>query len=216
MEPAPAPTTPRSRREWIYRHPLFVRLTHWINVVCVVFLLGSGMQIFNAHPALYFGDTSDARPPVLAMRAARDGNRVTGLTTVAGITFETTGVLGFSTSSDGMPAARGFPSWLTIPSYQDLATGRLWHFLFAWIFVVNGALYLLLALATGRAARELWPSGEQVRALGRTIGDHLRLRFPHGPEARHYNVLQKLSYLDRKSTRLNSSHSQQSRMPSSA
>jgi cytochrome b subunit of formate dehydrogenase len=28
---------------------------HWINVTAIVILLMSGLQIFNAHPALYRG-----------------------------------------------------------------------------------------------------------------------------------------------------------------
>ena len=37
-----------------YRHRLPVRLMHWINVVALTILLMSGLQIFNAHPALYW------------------------------------------------------------------------------------------------------------------------------------------------------------------
>ncbi len=32
------------------RHHWFVRLTHWINVVALVVMIGSGLQIFNAYP----------------------------------------------------------------------------------------------------------------------------------------------------------------------
>jgi len=39
----------------IYRHTLAVRITHWVNVLCLTLLLMSGLQIFNAHPALYIG-----------------------------------------------------------------------------------------------------------------------------------------------------------------
>ena len=42
----------------IYRHRLWVRITHWINAICMTVLLMSGLQIFNAHPALYWGDAS--------------------------------------------------------------------------------------------------------------------------------------------------------------
>jgi thiosulfate reductase cytochrome b subunit len=41
----------------------------------------------------------------------------------------------------------------------------------------------------------LLPSGTQLRHIGRSVFEHLRLRFPHGEEARQYNVLQKLTYL---------------------
>ena len=39
----------------VRRHSLAVRVTHWVNAVCLLFLLMSGLQIFNAHPALYWG-----------------------------------------------------------------------------------------------------------------------------------------------------------------
>ncbi len=64
------------------------------------------------------------------------------MTTIFGRSFTTTGVLGASRDESGQLAERGFPSWLTIPSYQDLATGRRWHFFFAWLLVLNGALYV--------------------------------------------------------------------------
>ena len=45
--------------EIVYRHSLAVRATHWVNALCLVILLLSGLQIFNAHPTLYFGSTSE-------------------------------------------------------------------------------------------------------------------------------------------------------------
>ena len=35
----------------IFRHALVVRLTHWVNVLCLLVLLMSGLQIFNAQNA---------------------------------------------------------------------------------------------------------------------------------------------------------------------
>ena len=31
-------------------HPLYVRITHWINALAVVVMIGSGWQIYNASP----------------------------------------------------------------------------------------------------------------------------------------------------------------------
>ena len=39
---------PAASTERFYRHRLPVRLMHWINVVCLTILLGSGLNIFNA------------------------------------------------------------------------------------------------------------------------------------------------------------------------
>lgn len=176
---------------FIYRHTVVVRITHWINVVCITFLVMSGLQIFNAHPALYVGQQSDFAHPVLAMTARNTPDGPVGETTLLGHTFDTTGVLGLSTY-DGTPRARGFPSWITVPSYQDLATGRRWHFFFAWLFFLNGAVYLIASLASRHIWRDLVPSWGQIRAIGPTIWHHLKLKFPH---EREYNVLQKLTYL---------------------
>lgn len=40
------------------RHALTVRVTHWINAIALILLLMSGLQIFNAHPSLYWGQSS--------------------------------------------------------------------------------------------------------------------------------------------------------------
>ena len=59
-----------------YRHRLPVRIMHWINVVALTILFMSGLQIFNAHPALYWGKSSyDGTPPLLEIgaQAAPDG-----------------------------------------------------------------------------------------------------------------------------------------------
>lgn len=38
------------------RHALTTRIWHWLNLVCVVILFMSGLNISNAHPRLYWGD----------------------------------------------------------------------------------------------------------------------------------------------------------------
>jgi thiosulfate reductase cytochrome b subunit len=177
----------------IYRHSLLVRVTHWINVLCLTMLLMSGLQIFNAHPALYWGPASDFDRPIVAILAQeRDGKRI-GTTGVFGHTFNTTGVLGLSGPRSD-PQERAFPTWITLPGYQDLATGRRWHFFFAWILVINGLVYVGSGL-WGHFWRDLAPSRDQLRHIGQSIVEHLRLRFPEGEEAKRYNVLQKLAYL---------------------
>ncbi|MBX5173120.1 MULTISPECIES: cytochrome b/b6 domain-containing protein [unclassified Rhizobium] len=184
-------------RTLIYRHSLTVRLSHWVNVLCLTVLLFSGLQIFNAHPALYWGQYgADNDPSFISMEATEDGSQVKGLTHVGSFTFDTTGMLGLS-NVDGEATARGFPSWLTLPSYQDLSTGRHWHFFFAWLFVLNGLVYLAYGLVSRHFGRDLAPAGAELTLthLGHEVVNHARLRFPKGAEARHYNTLQKLTYL---------------------
>ena len=84
----------------VRRHSLLVRVTHWINVVCIVFLLMSGMGIFNAHPALYVGQRSEFSDPALNL----------------GVTYPDARVVG-----------RPFPEWITGPA-RDLPSARRIHF----------------------------------------------------------------------------------------
>jgi len=179
----------------VYRHAAVIRVTHWINVIAMTALLMSGLQIFNAHPALYWGSQSDFDRPLAELGAEQAGNQLKGVTMIAGQSFDTTGFLGASTGTDGTLEARGFPTWATLPSDQWLAMGRRWHFFFAWLFVANGMVYALYTLASGRFRRELVPTGQDLRRIPASIAEHARLRFPKGEEARRYNVLQKLAYL---------------------
>ena len=180
----------------VVRHSVVVRVCHWVNAACFVVLLMSGLQIFNADPALTWGPATSFDHPFLSLSASQDenGDPTGGVTTIFGRPFNTTGLLGASRGDDGELEGRGFPSWATLPSYQDLAMGRRWHFFFAWILVLNWLVYLAYLIGR-RHIRDLWPSLGDIRAIPRAIIDHARLRFPEGDEALHYNVLQKLAYL---------------------
>jgi thiosulfate reductase cytochrome b subunit len=152
----------------IYRHSAATRVMHWVNAVCVLVVLMSGLQIFNAHPRLYWGEYG-ANTDHTFIRL--DDPRA--------------------------PGERAFPHWATIPSWQDLAAGRRWHFFFAWLLVFNSAAYLVVSFVSGHVRRELVPTRAEISPthIGRDFWNHLRLKFPLGEAARHYNVLQKLTYL---------------------
>lgn len=142
----------------IRRHSAVTRVTHWINLAALVLLLMSGLQILNAHPALYWGQYgADADPHWLAF-------------------------------------PDGLPDWATIPHYQDLATGRRWHFFAAWVFVINGLIYLAAGLIGGHLKRDIAPTKAELTPahLAKDISDHLRLKLPRTAA---YNTLQKLAYL---------------------
>lgn len=186
----------RPRKVLVRRHGVVVRVTHWINVAAILVLLGSGLQIFNAHPALYWGQASRFSEPWIAMTAKDTGERMIGLTKVGPVTFESTGLFGWS-GKEGAREKRGFPAWATIPSFRSLADGRIWHFAFAWLFVANGLVYLATALVGGHLKNDLWPRRAELKPahLWREVVEHARLRFPKDERARRYNILQKAAYL---------------------
>ncbi|MBC8020185.1 MAG: cytochrome b/b6 domain-containing protein [Methyloceanibacter sp.] len=181
--------------EVIYRHSGTVRITHWVNALVLLVLLMSGLQIFNAHPALYLGSKSEFDDPVMAMDTVEDGENLRGVTTIFGYAIPTTGVFGLSGDAESGYDRRGVPWWATLPGHRDLAMGRRWHFFFAWLFLLNGLAYLLWSLASGHLRRDLAPSRHELSHIGASILEHARLKFPKGEDAKRYNVLQKLAYL---------------------
>jgi thiosulfate reductase cytochrome b subunit len=196
--PGDAVGVAKPRGEWrtVLRHRLPLRVMHWINLLCMAVLVGSGLQIFNAHPALYWGATSHFDAPAFATDSRRDLNgKAHGITTIGDRHFDTTGVLGVSKNAAGMRLQRGFPIWATIPGPQSLALGRRWHFFFAWLWVINGVAYLLWSLITRHITRDLAMQRRDWRGIGKSILDHLTFNHPAGDDAVRYNPLQKLSYL---------------------
>jgi thiosulfate reductase cytochrome b subunit len=187
--------SPSGPHYFFYRHKWPVRLAHWINALCLAVLLMSGLNIFNAHPALYWGNGSNFDHPLLATNAMvdDDGAVVKGMTWIGNRSVDTTGLLGAS-REDGALTARGFPAWATLPGPTWLAMARQWHFAFAWLLVINGIAFFLYGFLSRHFTRDLTPTARDIRHLPGEIADHARLKFPHGEKARHYNGLQKLTY----------------------
>ena len=172
----------------VYRQSRATRIWHWLNALAVFVMLMSGLMIFNAHPELYWGKYgADHERPWLEIGSDNDA----GFLRIGPVQVPTTGVLGVSGGDQ-----RAFPAIVTIPSGYDLAGARNWHFAFAWLLVVPGLLYWIWGFAARHVQRDLAPTREELKPsrIWRDIKDHARLRFPKGAEARHYNILQKLSY----------------------
>ena len=140
-----------------WRHPVVVRATHWLNVVAVVVLIMSGLNILLAHPHLYWGLRSTFADPLLSIPP--------------------------------------LPNWLLIPQGRNLAEARHWHFFFAWVFVINGLIYLAYGFVTRRFGRRLWPTLGDLKGFWPSVVEHAKLHFPKDDEARAYNVIQKLTYV---------------------
>lgn len=134
-------------------YPLAIRVAHWVNVLALVALVGSGLQIFHAHPALYAADDSDARRLVFSLAE--------------------------------VPAQLRLGGWLE--------GGRKIHLALAWVFLLNGALYLG-AMLHRRRDRLVWPRRADLQAIPAAIRDHLRWPPRLEGAAGGLNPLQKVAY----------------------
>jgi thiosulfate reductase cytochrome b subunit len=119
-------------------HPVWVRVTHWINAFAVLLMIGSGWQIYDAAP-----------------------------------------LFGFT-----------FPRQLALGNW--LAGALLWHFAAMWILMINGLVYLILGILSGRFRRKLFPI--YPREVFHDLFAALRGKLSHD-DLSVYNAVQKLLYL---------------------
>ena len=80
----------------------------------------------------------------------------------------------------------------------DRRWGRNYHFTFAWVFLVNGLVYVGWNVATGRFRERLVPRRDELsrrEPRGGIVRAHLPWRLRARAAATSYGALQKLSYL---------------------
>lgn len=194
----------------IYRHTLPVRLFHWINVVCFVLLLASGLAIFNLYPRLNWGAAgftvsvainpslrSDLdTPAIFEIGGLPDIKRHQSWMRIGSHQIDTSGLLGVAADEPPFGVQNiAFPPWMTLN--LGFLGARGLHLLINLFFLCNFAFYALYGVASGRFRRTLLPNRDQLRpkAIARDLWMHLRLKHSVGLDAARYNLLQKISYL---------------------
>jgi len=83
-----------------------------------------------------------------------------------------------------------FPDSITLGGW--LGGALQWHFAAMWLLGVNGLVYVLLNIVTGRARRRFWPLSP--RQLVSDFGAALRGHLSHDNPA-YYNAVQKAAYV---------------------
>jgi sulfoxide reductase catalytic subunit YedY len=154
--------------------PLLIRITHLINIFCLVLLIRSGIQILFDHPKLYWTDhTTDDN------HWLRFGKKVMPKDKLWTAIDE---------AED--PGQIGIPS-----GAHNLGSARNWHFATALLWVITGLIYGGYLFMTDQW-RRLIPTDPGVfsRAID-AILDYLTLNTPVAEDIPgHYNALQQLTY----------------------
>ncbi|MBC5809613.1 MAG: cytochrome b/b6 domain-containing protein [Candidatus Eremiobacteraeota bacterium] len=185
---------PEARSEaTVYRHSVTTRVSHWLFALAFVVLVMSGLQIFNAAPYLDASDKSDAHRRVLAIGGEQTpGANPTGVTQIFGLSIRTTHLFGYGDDGMGAESARAFPGWMTLPGYQDLASGRRWHLFFAWVMVACGLAYFAASIRRKDLALIVLRREDLPKLLPMQLY-YLKLRKEPPPHGK-YNPLQKAAY----------------------
>jgi thiosulfate reductase cytochrome b subunit len=72
------------------------------------------------------------------------------------------------------------------------AESLLWHFAGMWLLAINGLIYLIYGLVTGRFRQKLFPI--RLADVVQTVRETLRFKIAH-EDITHYNAVQKLLYI---------------------
>jgi thiosulfate reductase cytochrome b subunit len=157
-----------------------VRLAHWIGASAVLTLAVTGFIILMAHPRLYWGDVGNGlTPPLIELPISRNYHHVT-----------------FEVTASASPDGGGAVSARTYHIFNQNRWARSLHFLAAWVFLVTGIVYLVVAFTSGHLRRHLVPSVRELtpRLLWQDLLVHLRRPLPRPRGGPPYNLLQRCTY----------------------
>jgi sulfoxide reductase catalytic subunit YedY len=160
--------------------PLWIGITHYINLLFIILLIRSGLQILLDHPRLYWnvgckhGTELNRFKPVMLPPVELPSDRVW-------------------TAKDD---ARYLSPWIGLPGGRHtLGMSRHWHFLSVLFWVGNGAVYIALLFATGQWRRLVPTSWHILPDAWAVFVHYVTFHLPPEPNTfYHYNALQQLSY----------------------
>jgi len=172
--PAVHPMTPATATQ-PYGFPAWIGLTHYVNLLFIVLLARSGLQILMDHPRLYWNvhctpgsewvRFTPVQVPLDRLYTAKDDAR-------------------YLTPWVGLPGGR-----------HTLGLARHWHFVSALFWVLNGVIYVSLLFATHRWRRIVPVSWHIFPDAWAVFVHYVTFHLPPEPDAFfRYNALQQLSY----------------------
>lgn len=153
--------------------PIFIVVLHLINLICLILLIRSGIQILADHPKLYWTDDTKAENYWLKFgKKKMPKDRLW-------------------TSLD---EAENVGKYALPSGTHNLGAARHWHFTTAIVWVITGSLYYIFMFTTG-AWRRIIPTNIDVfsRAL-HTLETYMTLNIPPASAFQPYDALQQLAY----------------------
>ena len=155
--------------------PIWLRVSHYINILFIGLLIRSGIQILAAHPRLYWTDNSTPGKEWIKFTSKKVpmGKDVV-----------------YTSLDDEVPAS----PWLALPGGKNLGIGRHWHFFSVIFWVLNGVIYVVLLFTTGEWARLIPTSWSIVPAAFHTFLTYITFHIPPASDFHPYDPLQQLTY----------------------
>ncbi|MGO8745665.1 MAG: molybdopterin-dependent oxidoreductase [Thermoguttaceae bacterium] len=158
-----------------YGFPAWLRITHYVNLLFLILIIRSGLQILMDHPRLYWN---------VHCTPGTEWLRLTPVEVPRDRVW---------TSKDD---SRHLSPWIGLPGYRHtVGMARHWHFLSVLFWVGNGLAFLMLLFATGQWQRLVPTSWRIVPEAWAVFVHYATFHLPPEPNGfYHYNALQQLAY----------------------
>lgn len=153
--------------------PLWLRITHYINIIFMGLLIRSGIQIIGAHPRFYWQNGS--KPDSNWLKFTRKTIPKDKL---------------WTSMDEEVPVS----PLIAQPGGDNLGLGRIWHFFSIIFWVLNGVVYVILLFATGEWSRLIPTSWDIVPRALHTLLTYITLHIPPASDFQPYDPLQQLTY----------------------
>jgi sulfoxide reductase catalytic subunit YedY len=154
--------------------PFWLRFAHFINLVFIILLIRSGIEILSALPKLYWHD--NAIPGKEWIRFTKK-KFIPDFKKRIWISLE---------------EEESFSSWIALPGHKNLGIGRHWHFFSIIFWVLNGAAYYILLFTSDEWQRLVPTSWSIFPQAFHTAMEYASFHFsvPGNP----YDPMQQLAY----------------------
>lgn len=155
--------------------PLFVIITHWLNVLFLLLMARSGIEVLSAFPKLHWQEDC---PP--GREWARFSKKMYGADSRRMWSSEN--------------EEESWSSVVALPGKQNLGIGRHWHFGTVPFWVLTGVVYIVLMFVSGWW-RYLVPTSWSIFPDSiEAIGTYLHFQLPEPIPGEPYEPAQKLAY----------------------
>ena len=160
--------------------PWWLRYQHFFNLVFMLFIMRSGLQILADHPRLTLDAGCGPDTEWLRLRGPVPEDRR------GEVPLNT-----WTAKDDSV----GLPRWLGLPGIRhSIGLARWWHFSMDLLWVVNGIIFYVLLFSTDQWHRLIPVSWDIFPAAASVALQYLSLDFPPPSGWSQYNALQTLAY----------------------
>ena len=153
--------------------PWWLQLQHFLNMVFMLFIIRSGVQILADHPRLYWKRDCTPGTDWFRFQVPVPDGRI------------------WTAKDDSVT----LPAWLGIPGVRhSVGLARWWHFSINPLWLINGLVFYLLLFSADQWRRLVPLTWEVFPTALSTAIQYASLNFPVDHSWTRYNGLQQLSY----------------------